>query len=192
MNCLALIKFIDAVGQPIQGLAHQLWVESLLISDNVTDGNGISVWFKRPVGTIVDIRIKNKTTSIYESKAKIKLIGEKTIFGVRSPKLLLKGVGLSIQDVGTGNYRRSTYLVAEGDYLSRIAIDNNVDIEVLKKLNNLPENGAIRAGQVLKLPITAIETDSAPDKSSNQPSNLVYVVKKNDNLSTLQKVIRLQ
>ena len=31
MNCLANIKFLDALEQPIQGLVHQLWVGSLIM-----------------------------------------------------------------------------------------------------------------------------------------------------------------
>ena len=56
MDCLANIKFLDARDQPINGLVHQLWMGSLLISDYVTPASGESVWIKRPVGTIIDVQ----------------------------------------------------------------------------------------------------------------------------------------
>ncbi|MFX6641213.1 peptidoglycan with LysM domain protein, partial [Acinetobacter baumannii] len=86
MDCLANIKFLDALGQPINGLAHQLWVGSSLISEFVTTANGESVWIKRPVGTVIDVRVRSIATGEYNSKVKIQLIGEKTIFTIRSPK----------------------------------------------------------------------------------------------------------
>lgn len=46
MDCLANIKFLDAFDQPINGLVHQLWVGSSLISDYVTPESGESVWIK--------------------------------------------------------------------------------------------------------------------------------------------------
>ena len=132
MDCLANIKFLDVLNQPINGLVHQLWIGSILISDHVTSTSGESVWIKRPVGTIIDVRVKSLTSGEYKSKVKIQLIGEKTIFIVRSPKVLLKGVKLSAKDVATGTYVRSTYIVAEGDYLGRIADDNHTTINELK------------------------------------------------------------
>ena len=137
MDCLANIKFLDALDQPIQGLAHQFWVGSLLISEYVTPASGESVWIKRPVGTVIDIRIRSSSQGEYKSKVKLKLVGEKTNFIVRSPKVMLKGVNLSAKDVATGSYIRSTYVVAEGDYLSRIADDNATTVAELIRLNDL-------------------------------------------------------
>lgn len=77
MDCLANIKFLDALEQPIQGLVHQLWVGSSLISDYVTPASGESVWFKRPIGTMIDVRIRSSTSGEYQSKVKIQLVGEK-------------------------------------------------------------------------------------------------------------------
>jgi peptidoglycan L-alanyl-D-glutamate endopeptidase CwlK len=78
MDCLANIKFLDALDQPINGLVHQLWVGSTLISDYVTPASGESVWIKRPVGTIIDVRVRSITSGEYKSQVKIQLIGEKT------------------------------------------------------------------------------------------------------------------
>ena len=57
MDCLGNIRFLDALEQPIQDLAHQLWVGSTLISEYATLENGESVWIKRLIGTT----IKNTT-----------------------------------------------------------------------------------------------------------------------------------
>ena len=152
MDCLANIKFLDALDQPINGLVHQLWVGSTLISDYVTPASGESVWIKRPVGTTIDVRVRSMVTGEYKPKVKIQLIGEKTVFIVRSPKVLLKGVNLSAKDVATGTYVRSTYIVADGDYLGRIADDHNTTTDELIRLNNLKSDTDIHPGQILKVP----------------------------------------
>ena len=152
MYCLANIRFLDALDQPIQGLAHQLWVGSSLISEYITPENGESVWIKRPVGTTIEVKVKS-ITGEYKSKIKLELVGEKTNFIIRSPKILLKGVNLSAKDVATGTYVRSTYIVAEGDYLSRIADDNHTTTTELIRINNLKSDTDIHPGQVLKIPV---------------------------------------
>lgn len=164
MDCLANIRFLDALDQPIQGLVHQLWVGSTLISEYVTPVSGESVWIKRPIGTTIDVRIRSSTSGEYKSKVKIELVGEKTNFIIRSPKVLLKGINLSTKDVATGSYLRSTYIVAEGDYLSRIADDNHTTIGELVRINNLENDTNIYPGQILKIPVKKLETQTPPLK----------------------------
>ena len=195
MDCLANIKFLDALDQPINALAHQLWVGSLLISDHITLDNGESVWIKRPIGTIIDVKIRSLVSAEYKSKVKIQLIGDKTTFIVRSPKVLLKGVNLSAKDVVTGTYLRSTYIVAEGDYLSRIANDNDTTTIVLVIINNLKSETDIHPGQVLKIPIKKNEISTSQSenkpkvkKSSPQEKIKVIVVQQKDNLPLIAKL----
>ena len=195
MDCLANIKFLDALDQPINALAHQLWVGSLLISDHITLDNGESVWIKRPIGTIIDVKIRSLVSAEYKSKVKIQLIGDKTTFIVRSPKVLLKGVNLSAKDVVTGTYLRSTYIVAEGDYLSRIANDNDTTTIVLVTINNLKSETDIHPGQVLKIPIkkneistTQSENKPKVKKSSTKEKIKVIVVQQKDNLPLIAKL----
>lgn len=195
MDCLANIKFLDALDQPINALAHQLWVGSLLISDHITLDNGESVWIKRPIGTIIDVKIRSLVSAEYKSKVKIQLIGDKTTFIVRSPKVLLKGVNLSAKDVVTGTYLRSTYIVAEGDYLSRIANDNDTTTIVLVTINNLKSETDIHPGQVLRIPIkkneiSASQSENKPKvkKSSQQEKTKVIVVQQKDNLPLIAKL----
>ena len=195
MDCLANIKFLDALDQPINALAHQLWVGSLLISDHITLDNGESVWIKRPIGTIIDVKIRSLVSAEYKSKVKIQLIGDKTTFIVRSPKVLLKGVNLSAKDVVTGTYLRSTYIVAEGDYLSRIANDNDTTTIVLVTINNLKSETDIHPGQVLKIPIKKNEISTSQSenkpkvKKSNQQEKIkVIVVQQKGNLPLIAKL----
>lgn len=196
MDCLANIRFLDALDQPINGLVHQLWVGTLLISDFVTTTNGESVWIKRPIGTIIDIRVRNITSGNYDSKVKIQLIGEKTTFIVRSPKVLLKGLNLSAKDVATGAYIRSTYIVAEGDYLSRIAVDNNTTTAELIRMNSLKSDTDIHPGQVLKLPVKQKNIKSSPEnkpkpqepKQSQQEKTKIIVVQQTDTLALIAKL----
>lgn len=197
MNCLANIKFLDAIDQPINGLVHQLWVGSTLISDYVTPASGESVWIKRPVGTTIDVRVRSITSGEYKSKVKIQLIGEKTTFIIRSPKILLKGVNLSAKDVATGTYLRSTYVVAEGDYLSRIADDNHTTTVELIRINSLKSDTDIHPGQVLKIPVTKLEVPKPPLESKPKPQEpklnqqektKIIVVQQKDTLSLIAKL----
>lgn len=194
MDCLANIKFLDALDQPINGLVHQLWVGSILISDHVTIENGESVWIKRPVGTIIEVLVKSITSGKYEPKVKLQLIGEKTTFIVRSPKVLLKGVNLSAKDVATGTYVRSTYIVAEGDYLSRIADDNHTTTAELIRINNLKSDTDIHPGQVLKIPVKKVEILTPPPESkpklqqTRQEKTKIIVVQQKDSLPLIAKL----
>lgn len=197
MDCLANIRFLDALDQPIQGLIHQLWVGSTLISEYVTPISGESVWIKRPIGTTIEVRAKSSTSGEYKSKVKIELVGEKTNFIIRSPKVLLKGINLSTKDVATGNYLRSTYIVAEGDYLSRIADDNHTTTEELIRINNLENDTNIQPGQILKIPVKKLETPtpSPESKPKSQEAKLtpkektkIIVVQKKDTLPLIAKL----
>lgn len=197
MDCLANIRFLDALDQPINGLVHQLWVGSTLISDYVTSASGESVWIKRPVGTVIDVRVRSMVTGEYNSQVKIQLIGEKTVFIVRSPKILLKGVNLSAKDVATGTYVRSTYIVAEGDYLGRIADDNNTTTDELIRINNLKSDTDIRAGQILKIPPKKAEAPTPPPEAKPKPQTpklnqqektKVIVVQQTDTLPLIAKL----
>ena len=197
MDCLANIRFLDALDQPINGLVHQLWVGTTLISDYVTPASGESVWIKRPVGTIIDVRVRSIVTGEYKPKVKIQLVGEKTVFIVRSPKILLKGVNLSAKDVATGTYVRSTYIVAEGDYLSRIADDNHTTTDELIRINNLKSDTDIRPGQILKIPVKKSEASTPPPevkpkpqtpKPSQQEKTKIIVVQQTDTLPLIAKL----
>lgn len=195
MDCLANIKFLDALDQPINDLAHQLWAGSSLISDYITLPIGESVWIKRPIGTIIDVKIKSFTSGEYEPKVKIQLIGEKTTFIIRSPKVLLKGMSLSAKDMATGKYIRSTYIVAEGDYLSRIAEDNQTTVAELIHLNNLKSDIDIYPQQILKLPVKKAESStiasngkSQVTESSQQEKINIIVVQQKDTLPLIAKL----
>lgn len=197
MDCLANIRFLDALDQPINGLVHQLWVGPTLISKYVTPASGESVWIKRPVGTVIDVRVRSMVTGEYNSQVKIQLIGKKTVFIVRSPKILLKGVNLSAKDVATGTYVRSTYIVAEGDYLGRIADDNNTTTDELIRINNLKSDTDIRPGQVLKIPVKKAEAPVPPSeakpkpqrpKPTQQEKTKIIVVQQTDTLPLIAKL----
>ena len=109
--------------------------------------------------------------------------------------MLLKGVNLSAKDVVTGTYLRSTYIVAEGDYLSRIANDNDTTTIVLVTINNLKSETDIHPGQVLKIPIKKNEISTSQSenkpkvkKSSPQEKIKVIVVQQKDNLPLIAKL----
>ncbi|SAI54616.1 peptidase [Bordetella ansorpii] len=65
-----------------------------------------------------------------------------------------------------------TYVVKPGDSLYRIARNNNVDIDTLKRLNNLNDPNQIAVGQVLKLSASAggsSGTSPTPSAPVNTP-----------------------
>ena len=97
-----------------------------------------------------------------------------------------------IKDGGDGE--RIVYRVKSGDYLGRIASRYGVNVNQIKRWNNLKSNN-IRVGQKLiiyrggKAPAQTSATNSSSQKSSEQTSSKisssVYIVKKGDVLSTI-------
>lgn len=90
MDCLANIKFLNALGQPMKGLAHQLWEGSKLISEYVTTASGESVWIRHPEGTMIDVRVRNEATAEYNLKVTIKLYGLRTVFIIYYPDFIFQ------------------------------------------------------------------------------------------------------
>lgn len=68
----------------------------------------------------------------------------------------------------------NSYIVKKGDSLYSIARTYNTSVDKLKEINNLTSN-ALAIGQVLKLP------------SSDMSENVVYTVKKGDNLYSIAR-----
>ncbi len=92
---------------------------------------------------------------------------------------MLKGLKLTTKEVAQGGYVRSTYIVAEGDYLSRIAKDNNTTTDELIRINNLKNDQDIHAGQVLKIPTNKTEASSpAPENKLKPPVPQQYQAEK--------------
>ncbi|SAI74672.1 peptidase [Bordetella ansorpii] len=91
-------------------------------------------------------------------------------------------VDMTQQPAASAPAAGGTYVVKPGDSLYRIARNNNVDIDTLKRLNNLSDPNQLAVGQVLKLsasagggaaspaPATPVNTPqaiaTAPSKSS--------------------------
>ena len=72
------------------------------------------------------------------------------------------------------NIDDNSYIVKKGDSLYSIARTYNTSVDKLKEINNITSN-ALAIGQVLKLP------------SSNASENVVYTVKKGDNLYSIAR-----
>ena len=83
-------------------------------------------------------------------------------------------IGQIIKLPSTSNVASDTYIVKKGDSLYSIARTYNTSVDKLKEINNLTSN-ALAIGQVLKLP------------SSNASENVVYTVKKGDNLYSIAR-----
>ena len=83
-------------------------------------------------------------------------------------------IGQTIKLPSTSSTAGDTYIVKKGDSLYSIARTYNTSVDKLKEINNLTSN-ALAIGQVLKLP------------SSNASENVVYTVKKGDNLYSIAR-----
>lgn len=83
-------------------------------------------------------------------------------------------IGQIIKLPSTSSTASDTYIVKKGDSLYSIARTYNTSVDKLKEINNLTSN-ALAIGQVLKLP------------SSNASENVVYTVKKGDNLYSIAR-----
>ncbi|MBV7485923.1 peptidoglycan DD-metalloendopeptidase family protein [Bordetella sp. BOR01] len=78
-------------------------------------------------------------------------------------------VDLSNQPAATAQ-PGGTYVVKPGDTLYQIARANNVDIDNLKRLNNISDPNQLAVGQVLKLSGTATSTATAPTTPAPAPA----------------------
>ncbi|MDQ8032171.1 peptidase [Bordetella genomosp. 1] len=74
-----------------------------------------------------------------------------TSTGKRAPVVDMTGGGASTSAQASGG----TYVVKPGDTLYKIARANNVDLETVKRLNNLSDPNQIHVGQVLRVSGTA-------------------------------------
>lgn len=83
-------------------------------------------------------------------------------------------IGQIIKLPSTSSTAGDTYIVKKGDSLYSIARTYNTSVDKLKEINNLTSN-ALAIGQILKLP------------SSNASENVVYTVKKGDNLYSIAR-----
>lgn len=83
-------------------------------------------------------------------------------------------IGQIIKLPSTSSTASDTYIVKKRDSLYSIARTYNTSVDKLKEINNLTSN-ALAIGQVLKLP------------SSNASENVVYTVKKGDNLYSIAR-----
>ena len=85
----------------------------------------------------------------------------------------------------------TNYIVKSGDTLYKIANQNNISVDTLKKDNSLSTN-TLKVGQILKIRIPNNETvveecygiDYTPPSINN---NVIYIVKKGDSLYSIAK-----
>lgn len=76
----------------------------------------------------------------------------------------------------------TTYTVQRGDTLMDIAKRFGTDVFELGRLNNILNYNLIRAGQVLKLPVTSTEEDVATEEPTDAPEVIRHFVQFGDSL----------
>jgi N-acetylmuramoyl-L-alanine amidase len=196
VDTIAKIKFLDAIGQPIKGLKHQLWLSGRCISENKTKENGETVLIKRPEGGIIDVRVYDDISSTYESKVKFTLKGESQNLVVHSPKVMIEGVKLSEKNVSKGDYSRNYHEVKPKETLRGIAEQYHTTVNVLMSLNNIDDPSKIYIGQKLKYPLQKSTTDEAQIQNNEKKSSStsltntstkIIIVQNGDTLSSIAR-----
>lgn len=196
MDTIAKIKFLDAIGQPIKGLKHQLWLSGRCISENKTKENGETVLIKRPEGGIIDVRVYDDISSTYESKVKFTLKGGSQNLVVHSPKVMIEGVKLSEKNVSKGDYSRNYHEVKPKETLKGIAEQYHTTVNVLMSLNNIDDPSKIYIGQKLKYPLQKSTTDEAQTQNNEKKSSStsltntstkIIIVQNGDTLSSIAR-----
>lgn len=125
--------------------------------------------------------------AVWNRKARNDMIhpGEKLVYFVQGqqaskPVSVFKKPTISPSPKPTAVNNTSTYIqyeVAPGDNLSTLADFFSIDVATLKRINNLPENGQIKAGNIIKVPRRSLESNK-----SGQRKVVYYKVKNGDTL----------
>lgn len=84
----------------------------------------------------------------------------------------------SAKNTITSNKSYVEVTVKKGDFLEKIAKNNNSSIEEIKKVNNLP-NDRLNVGQVLRVPQNVSKTNTVAKSNKIENEEAVYYVIKN-------------
>jgi len=82
---------------------------------------------------------------------------------------------------------RTTHTVARGETLSQISQETGVSVNDLREWNNLPENGAVRSGQRLRLtaPPASARTSRSSTRTREAAQPTTHTVRSGDNLTAI-------
>ena len=171
---LVTIKIVDVFGSPISQAQYQVKNQKTgqLIAAGATNSAGCIVEISRDKGTCLDVYIKSMFNGTMLNVKSFVMSRDRMIVTIISPKVLLDLK--TVNDQGsTGEYRRKTHTVKQGDTLTSIAKANKTTVRALERLNQLQNPDKLNIGQILKLPvhISATANNNIQDKSKPESNS---------------------
>lgn len=198
---LIQIRFVDLMNKPFSNLYHEVRVSGHKYASSAGNSNakGLGVWIEKPVGTQLDILVRNPLTKkLVTVKQHIIVPTTKGVFRVQAP-FSIQTVKLRELAKNAGSYKRSThkvtaskdeYEVKKGQDLYTIAKMHNTTWQILAQLNKatIKDPDKIVSGQFIKVPPTG---SSLSGKTNDRPDSLTsqthYKVKKDETLSSISQ-----
>ncbi|HAV47485.1 MAG TPA: hypothetical protein DCX43_04985, partial [Psychrobacter sp.] len=198
---LIQIRFVDLMNKPFSNLYHEVRVSGHKYASSAGNSNakGLGVWIEKPVGTQLDILVRNPLTKkLVTAKQHIIVPATKGVFRVQAP-FSIQTVKLRELAKNAGSYKRSThkvtaskdeYEVKKGQDLYTIAKMHNTTWQILAQLNKatIKDPDKIVPGQFIKVPPTS---SSLTGKTNDRPDSLTsqthYKVKKGETLSSISQ-----
>lgn len=188
---LIQIRFIDLMNHPFPNLYHEVRVSGnkYAASAGKSDNQGLGVWIEKPIGTQLDILVRNPLTKkLVHAKHRIIVPVKKGVFRVQAPFAIQK---LKLRQLSeSGSTLRKTYKIESGDDLYSIAKKFETTWQILFELNKdqIKKPDEIFPGQWIKIPPKG---SSLTGKTNEKPDSLTsqthYKVKKGETLSGISQ-----
>lgn len=189
-NTLIRIRFIDLMNSPLPNLYHEVRVSGNKYASSAGNSNseGLGVWIEKPVGTQLDILVRNPLTKeLVPAKHRV-IVQKKGIFRVQAPFSVQK---MKLRQLSEGGSTfRKTYKILPGDDLYSIAKKFETTWQILFELNKgqIKQPDQIFPDQWIKIPpkdssLTG-KTNERPDPLTSQTQ---YKVKKGETLSGISQ-----
>lgn len=188
---LIQIRFIDLMNHPFPNLYHEVRVSGnkYAASAGNSDSEGLGVWIEKPVGTQLDILVRNPLTKkLVHAKRRVIVPVKKGIFRVQAP-FAIQQMKLRPLTEG-GSTLRKTYKILPGDDLYSIAKRFGTTWQILFELNKdqIKQPDQIFPGRWIKIPPKG---SSLTGKTNEKPDSLTsqthYKVKKGETLSSISQ-----
>mgnify|MGYP003586887607 CR=1 FL=1 len=180
---LIQILFVDLKNKPFKNLYHEVRKsgEQYALSAGNSDGQGLGVWIKQPVGTHLDIVVRHPISKkMIPAHQYIIVPDKKGKIRIQAPFYIEEKVKLQKHESSPGDYRRKTHVVKEGETLTSIAKQHGTTVQALQLINNnkIEDPNVINVGQKIKIPpknsayrIGTSSQSSVPISHSNHTQN---------------------
>jgi murein DD-endopeptidase MepM/ murein hydrolase activator NlpD len=174
---LIQILFVDLKNKPFKNLYHEVRKsgEQYALSAGNSDGQGLGVWIKQPVGTHLDIVVRHPISKkMIPAHQYIIVPDKKGKIRIQAPFYIEEKNKLQPRQGEQGDYLRKTHTVKKGETLTSIAKQHGTDWQILFNLNRdkIKDPDEIRVGDVIKVPPKnkAANSTSSSSGTSHSPS----------------------